>query len=349
MPAELNNGTIDKRGCTDILFCLLFIVFIGGCVVVASFGFSRGNPTLVMYPYDEDGRQCGTGSNTKYPYLYFYDVVDDIKDFNTTGLAQGICVSDCPKNNTGKLSCLPTAHNPDCSVTNSSFYISMPCNKLLTLVLDRFCIPNFDPTVIENSLTYSNSNNSTEAQTKQTNANDLISLKIFNKDKLIAWISDLNTCAPIIAASIGLALVFVIVYMIFIRCCSSVLAYSAIFLILCVLAGLGYVFQSRIQYYENLNEDSYVLTMKVLCGLFYSLAGIWLLYVLFMCNSIRLSIALIQASARYIALHPFLFLNPVFMLLLSVAWYIYWVALSVYLYTTGTIQKSNSFIANIEW
>jgi choline transporter-like protein 2/4/5 len=127
MPAELNNGTIENRGCTDILFCLLFIIFIGGCVVIASFGFSKGNPNLVLYPYDEDGVQCGISKGLKYPYLYFYDTVENIESFDTSGIAQGVCVSNCPKNYTGKLDCLPTTANPGCTVSNSSFYVSMPC------------------------------------------------------------------------------------------------------------------------------------------------------------------------------------------------------------------------------
>jgi hypothetical protein len=202
-------------------------------------------------------------------------------------------------------------------------------------------------TDLANYVSYSG--NSTAIEAKQQTANNLINLKIVNRDKLISWISDLNTCAPIIAASIGIALVAVIIYLIFIRCCAGVLAYSAIFLVLCCLAGLGYVFQARIAYYQSINDETYVLTMKVLCGLFYSLAGIWLIYILFMCNAIRLSIALIQATARYIIVHPLLFLNPAFILILTVAYFVYWVALSVYLYSTGTVTKSQSFIANIEW
>jgi hypothetical protein len=216
------------------------------------------------------------------------------------------------------------------------------------LVLSRFCVPSFDPQDIANLVSFSKSN-STEVTANQQATNDFISIKIINRDKLVSWIGDLSTCAPIIAASIGIAIVAVIVYLIFIRCCAGVLAYTAIFLVLCCLAGLGYVFQSRIGYYQQTNDETYELTMKVLCGLFYSLAGIWLLYILFMCNSIRLSIALIQAAARYVAIHPFLFLNPVFILSITVAYYVYWVALSVYLYSTGTVQKSTTFFANIEW
>jgi choline transporter-like protein 2/4/5 len=126
MPEELNNGTIENRHCTDILFCLLFMAFIVGCVVVASFGFSKGNPNLVLYPYDEDGNQCGLGSATQYPYIYFYNTLDNLNNYNTTGIAQGVCVTTCPTEFTGRLDCLATLINPTCQVTNSSFYISMP-------------------------------------------------------------------------------------------------------------------------------------------------------------------------------------------------------------------------------
>ena len=45
----LNNGpTSDQnRGCQDIICCLLFIAFIGGCAVVTGLGFNKGNPELL--------------------------------------------------------------------------------------------------------------------------------------------------------------------------------------------------------------------------------------------------------------------------------------------------------------
>jgi choline transporter-like protein 2/4/5 len=203
--------------------------------------------------------------------------------------------------------------------------------------LKRFCIPSF------------NSTDSEGTAKRNEDADNLINWKIVNTDKLITWMSDLATCADIIAASLGFSLAIVIIYLVLIKCCAGVLAYSAIVLTLFVLAGLGYVFQAKIAYYQSINDETYVLTMKVLCGLFYTLAGIWVIFILLMCNSIRLSIALIQAAARYVAIHPVLFFNPLIILILSVAFYVYWVALSVYIYTTGTLVKSSTFLASFEW
>jgi hypothetical protein len=191
--------------------------------------------------------------------------------------------------------------------------------------------------------------NSTEAQTNQQNAESLINWKYFSADKLVAWIGDLNTCAPIIAASAGIALAIVLIYLILMRYIAAILAYTSILMIFALFIVLGSVFHSRISYYQNLNDEQYVLAMKVLGGLFYTLAGIWFILIIYYCNSIRLSIALIQASARYVSCHLQLFLQPIFMLILTVAYFIYWVALSIYIYSTGTILKNNSFIANLHW
>lgn len=101
-------------------------------------GFSQGDPNLVLYPYDEDGKQCGRSNGTlynytSYPYIYFYAAVSNVKDYNVTGLIQGVCVSSCPKNFTGSLltpgtiDCMPTTKNPNCQVLKTDFYDSISC------------------------------------------------------------------------------------------------------------------------------------------------------------------------------------------------------------------------------
>jgi hypothetical protein len=112
-----------------MLCCLIFIAFIAGCVVVTGLGFNQGDPNLVLYPYDEDTRQCGRGNFTDYPYLYFYKAVSNFQSINTTGIVNGVCVSSCPGNYTGKLNCTATKANPSCSVDYLNFYVSTPCKQ----------------------------------------------------------------------------------------------------------------------------------------------------------------------------------------------------------------------------
>lgn len=167
---------------------------------------------------------------------------------------------------------------------------------------------------------------------------------------MISWISDLVTTWPIILASVGFSFIIIIFYMLLVRCFAEAIAYLTIILILAALAGLGYVFQARSDYYKSVNDDTYELTMKVLCGICYSLAGIWLLVVIFMCNRIRLAIALIKTVAEYLQDTCTVFFVPLIFYLISGCFYAYWVALSVYIYSTGEVEKSNgTFLPDVTW
>lgn len=56
---RLENGPIDERGCTDILFCLFFIAGMVAFVVIAIIGFARGDPKKLGVPYDPDSLKLG--------------------------------------------------------------------------------------------------------------------------------------------------------------------------------------------------------------------------------------------------------------------------------------------------
>ena len=64
----------DQRGCTDILCCLFFIIFMGGMGYVASIGMATGKPLNLMDMYDADGLPCGREGTARenYPFLYFW-------------------------------------------------------------------------------------------------------------------------------------------------------------------------------------------------------------------------------------------------------------------------------------
>jgi len=76
-----------ERGCTDKICVVIFFSFIACMLGVSIFCVSKGNPKMLMNPYDFEGNICGlAGKNpltTKdydlrgYPKLYFtYTNVD---------------------------------------------------------------------------------------------------------------------------------------------------------------------------------------------------------------------------------------------------------------------------------
>lgn len=205
-------------------------------------------------------------------------------------------------------------------------------------------------TEVNGTITYSvllNSNST--ADLTAAVATNLINWNFFSSDKLVSWLSDLTTTWKILLASVGFALLISLIYLLFIRFCAGVIAYATILLILASLCGLGYLFQQRADYYTSVNDSTYHTTMLVLCGLCYSFAGIWLIVILFMCNRIRLAIALTKVTARYVGTTCSLYIIPLVFFIFHGLFYTYWVALSIYLYSTGEVQKDSSFIANIKW
>ena len=55
-----------KRRCTDVLFLLAFIAFWVGMLAIGGYGFSKGDPALLIMGTDYEGVLCdekGTGVN----------------------------------------------------------------------------------------------------------------------------------------------------------------------------------------------------------------------------------------------------------------------------------------------
>lgn len=93
------------RGCTDVFWLLVYIVFWTLMILVAAFSFVYGNPLRIVNGYDSFGNICGTKNNkyvgslelsgrdmTGKPYLLYYDI-RELK------LCLKICVKECPNRN----------------------------------------------------------------------------------------------------------------------------------------------------------------------------------------------------------------------------------------------------------
>ena len=57
------RGPIKNRGCTDIICCVLFLIFILGYIIVGLVAWVYGDPRQVLYPRNSTGAYCGVGDN----------------------------------------------------------------------------------------------------------------------------------------------------------------------------------------------------------------------------------------------------------------------------------------------
>uniref|UniRef100_A0A8C9ZCU1 Choline transporter-like protein n=1 Tax=Sander lucioperca TaxID=283035 RepID=A0A8C9ZCU1_SANLU len=89
-PAEFDpafNGPIKKRGCTDILCCILFMAVILGYIAVGILAWLFGDPRHVLYPRNSTGWFCGIGPNKGQPNLLYFDILKCATSVNVMATA----------------------------------------------------------------------------------------------------------------------------------------------------------------------------------------------------------------------------------------------------------------------
>jgi hypothetical protein len=98
---ELANGPIEKRSCTDIPCCCIFLVFIAGMFLASIYGYTRGDPKLLLTMWDSDGNGCGYNATTKdYPLLYFpAPSMDGLKSLGSVAVSTASAASSAASGN----------------------------------------------------------------------------------------------------------------------------------------------------------------------------------------------------------------------------------------------------------
>ena len=383
-PDKLRNGPYgdENRKCRDCFRCIIFIIFFIGCLITALVGFVFGKPKRILYSYDEDGHACGYDKGyEKYKMLYFYNVIENLEKIKISKIVNAFCVEECPREKYNKkeyenkkiyLNCIPTRNNPDCSVTFKNYYKSKN-------LLQRFCFPTdtdkeeFDPETQEKLLVYDYSkqinierivdkndissdgqyvkiSSLKEENTSKVASEKLINFSFFSSDRLINWLSDVFVTKWVIFASVIWSFIIAMIFLLFIRCCAGIIVFLILIGVFVGLVICAVILRFKMYDYEEEGNESKETLFCVLFWICVIVAFIWLLFVLIMCNRIRLSIALIQISAKYINMNFSILLIPFLFFILTIGWIAYWAVLAIYLYSSGDFDKEHSKIfASFKW
>ena len=388
-PDEFKNGPMsdEKRKCRDIFCCLFFLVFLAACVAVAVLGFKYGHPSYFLYVYDEDGNACGKeGVYKDYPYLYFYNVIENAKKLEIKKLINGFCVKECPKKlfdgNTNvpeseekEVQCITTSKKHDCKIQFGNYYESKP-------ILNRICFPMEDDEITYDSTKYRGITiydpETKSSFTKVVHKNDihtdasdpkeyiplqiikgenskdssakLINWSFFSVDRLSTWISDLYVTRWAIAGSLAWSFVVAMLYLVILRLCAGFLVFLVIMIILAGLLILAAYFKITSKDHEEHDDNIYYNTYNALFWVFLVLSILWVIFILAMCNRIRLAVALVQITAKYINNVCCIVFIPFLFFIIVIIWIAYWICLSIFLYATGNFNKEGSkVIANFDW
>lgn len=122
LESGLNNetGMTFERGCTDMICVILFFSFLASMFGVSLWCVARGNPKMLLNPFDYQGNVCGMAArnplNNKdydlraYPKLYFtyidVDYYSGSKLVKTT-FDRAVCVKRCPATKKDGIQCSP--------------------------------------------------------------------------------------------------------------------------------------------------------------------------------------------------------------------------------------------------
>ena len=381
-PEKLRNGPFgdESRKCRDCLCCIIFIIFFIAYLITSLVGFVFGKPEMILYSYDEDGHACGYDKGYEnHSMLYFYNSIENFEKFEFKKILNAFCVNDCPSIQYDKkeyenkkiiLDCIPTLNNQDCNVTIKNYYKSKS-------LLKRFCFPSitekleFDNETQEKILVYDYTKKTNiervvnkedikdgyvkisslyEGNTSEVASEQLINFSFFSTNRLINWVSDIVVTRWVIFASIIWCFLISLFFLLFLRCCAGILVFLILIGIFFGLIILAIILRFKMYDYEDKHDDTKKVLFCVLFWICVIVDVIWLIFVLIMCNRIRLSISLIQIAAKYINLNCSVLFIPFLFFILTVGWIAYWAVLSIFLYSSGEFDKDKSkIIASFKW
>jgi len=386
-PEQFKNGPIDdeSRKCRDCVCCIIFLLLFALCIVVAAFGFWKGQPSKLFYFYDDTGHACGHDEGYEdYPYLYFTSVISGLANFDTEQLINGVCVSSCPnktldpeeyKTKNFKLDCKHNGDPNKCEVTFKDYYESKE-------FLNRICFPKSNDEIKYNAtiqyLAKIYDPNSGETFEKAINNEDtkkiavqgdtdrifiaedvingeddsqkasakLINLSYFTQ-LFTLWINDLDVTKYAILASVGWSFILAMFYFLFLRCCAGFITFLLILLVQAGFIVLAVYFYFLHDDEEEIQAESDT-TDYAFFWVFTALAAVWLLLTLIFCNKIRLAIALTEVTSKYIHKTWCIVFVPFLFFVIVIVWLAYWIVLLVFLYASGEFQSDSKIFASFK-
>ncbi|XP_034841494.1 choline transporter-like 2 isoform X3 [Maniola hyperantus] len=93
------NGPIHNRSCTDILWLIIFILFLGAWGYIGYYSMTRGSIEDLLAPIDTRGQRCGLDSGLENKkYLIFFNIAKCLSPGTPiTGCdTTQVCVERCP-------------------------------------------------------------------------------------------------------------------------------------------------------------------------------------------------------------------------------------------------------------
>ncbi|KAM9323888.1 choline transporter-like protein 4 [Gastrophryne carolinensis] len=365
------KGPIKKRSCTDIICCLLFMIFILGYIVVGIIAWLYGDPRQVIYPRNSTGFYCGFGENKDKPYVLYYDLLKCIGSINILATTMNglqcpttqVCVAECPSVFRGviPIPIIPPSQvynqtycQPSINLTTTNFSVSEIAAKELCPVFlipskpfFNRCFPDvsiLNSSIPSNFTIYNMSGNDTRADINKATDNIIKSFNFQNIGKKI--FEDFAKSWSWIIIALVIAMVVSLLFLILLRFTAGFLVWI---LILGVIGVIGYgIYHCYMEYStkdQSINSIGFTTNLAVygnvketwlaILIILAVVEAILLLLLLFLRKRILIAIALIKEASKAIGYIMSSLFYPLVTFVLLVVCVAYWGITALYLATSG--------------
>lgn len=352
---------LEDRSCTDIPWLIVFMLFCVGMLCICGFAIATGAASRLISGYDSFGNTCGQKNPTKIDgvdlsgrdmrekkYVFFLEPCNfDLINRRIKSIA--LCVSQCPSTQLQTYSDLKqfSLNNGSDLCTydiNPVRYPSHPerqtkCPKLP--VPPSKSVPVFHRCIPVDITCY---------------AEFIQAFVTFVSDNSVLHRITAGVMASkeIIMGLCVLALVLSLLMMVVIRYISKVLVWIlTILVIVCSLGGTGVLWWLYADHRNALNNNSTsvfgkeVASDNVKALLIYAIIAtvftvVLLLVMFFMRKRVALTIALFHVAGKVFIFLPLLVLQPFWTFLCLMLFWVYWIAVLLFLGTAGSPFKNNS-------
>ncbi|XP_074188816.1 choline transporter-like protein 4 isoform X1 [Rhinolophus sinicus] len=364
------RGPIKNRSCTDVICCVLFLLFILGYIVVGIMAWVYGDPQQVLYPRNSTGAYCGMGANKDKPYLLYFNIFSCILATNIITISEHglqcptpqVCVSSCPQ--------APwTVSKSEYSLTvgevfyaeNRNFCLpGVPWNMPLLQSLQQELCPSFllpSTPALGRCLPWYNYTTVPELPGISSNASIIQGISglvdsLNARDISIRIFEDFAQSWYWILVALGVALVLSMLFILLLR---LVVCPVVLVLIVGVLGVLAYGIYHCWKEYQVLRDEGASITQlgfttnlsaygsvqeTWLAALIVLavLEGLLLLLLIFLRQRIRIAITLLQEASRAVGQMMSTMFYPLVTFVLLLICIAYWAMIALYLATSGQPQ-----------
>ncbi|KAJ7992695.1 hypothetical protein DPEC_G00281350 [Dallia pectoralis] len=368
------KGPIYNRGCTDIVCCILFVIFILGYLAVGILAWSQGDPRKVIYATDSRGQFCGqagTPLETK-PLLFYFNIMKCaspmvLLEFQCP--TTQICVEKCPD----KFMTLLKAYNnkddfnyyknfcneglnDQMAVTDILKYGLCPAMLTPSVPFTRRCFPALGQK--GGVITVGNNTQFDDGRGNVLNAEDLVAgvknatVVIEARQVAMKIFEDFTHSWYWILLGLVIALLISLLFIVLLRFLAGIMVWVMIVMVILVI-GYG-IFHCTMMYVSLKSEPGSNVTLQDLglqadFSVYLHIRQTWLAFIIilaivelviillliFLRNRLLIAIALIKEASRAIGYVMSALFYPLFTFALLAMVIAYWAVTAVFLSTSN--------------